>query len=133
MLLLHAVLVPDTELSLSYKHMQTKHLPLCKAQGALDLPSNKIRNGRTRQSSKLCSCKLKCNKINANNNLSTDHFFETGVAKTQQGVAHENQMSPEERNACKMLLNTGDVMSDDETQSDDDSVELDTTIAIKNK
>ena len=44
------------------KHMQTKNLPLCEAQGALDLLSNKIKNGRTRQSSKLCSYKLKCNK-----------------------------------------------------------------------
>ena len=113
--------------------MQTTHLPLCKAQGALDLLSNKIRNGRSRQSSKSHSCKLKCDKINANNNLSTDHFFETRVAKIQQGVAHENQMSPEERNACKMLLKTNDVMSDDETQSDDDDVELDITIAIENQ
>ena len=37
------------------KRMQTKHLPLCKAQGALDLLSDKIRNGRSRQSSKSCS------------------------------------------------------------------------------
>ena len=42
-------------------------------------------------------------------------------------------MSPEERNACKMLLKTNDVMSDDETQSDDDDIELDITTAIENQ
>ena len=94
--------------------------------------SNKIRNGRSRQSSKSCSCKLNCNKINANDNLSTDHFFETGVAKTQQGVAHENQMLPDERNAYKMLLKNSDVMSDEETLSDDEDIEEDITRAIEN-
>ena len=44
------------------KRMKTKHLPLCKAQGVLDLLTNNIRNFRIRQSSKLHSCKLKCNK-----------------------------------------------------------------------
>ena len=42
-------------------------------------------------------------------------------------------MSPEERNAFKMLLKTNDVVSDDETQSDDDGIELDVTIAIENQ
>ena len=113
--------------------MQTKHLPLCKAQGSLDLLTSKLRSGRSKPSSKSHAWKLKCNKINADDNLSTDPYFEKGVAKMQQGVVYENEMTIAERNACKMLLKSCDSMSDDETMSDDEDIEEDTTRTIANQ
>ena len=79
------------------------------------------------------ACKLKCNKINPNNDLSADSYFEKGVAKTQQGVVHENQMTVAERNACKTLLKSCESMSDDETLSYNEDVEEDMTRAIANQ
>lgn len=113
------------------KYLQTRNLPLCKAQGSLDLLMRKVRSGRNMNSSKLYTCKLQSNKINTDNGLSTDPNFERGVAKIQQGVVYENQMTIEEKNACKILLKHCESMSDDEVESEDEDLEEDITRAIE--
>ena len=79
------------------KYKQTKILPLYKVHGSLYLLIKKVRGGRNIPINELYTCKLEYNKIKADNGLSTDSDFETGVGKIQQGVVYENHMSVAEK------------------------------------
>jgi len=113
--------------------MQHNKLSLNRAQGLLDLSTRKVRVGCNKQTSKLYSCKLGCNKIIADNGLSTDADFETGVAKIQQGVVLKNKMTLEERNACKILLKSSKSLRDSASDTDSEESEEDITMAIATK
>lgn len=84
--------------------LQKKHLPLSDCRCYLDTLVNRVNKGRNNRNSIFNYCRLGTSKITADDGLTTDPDFETGVCKIQQGVTYEVTMTMAEKSACRSLL-----------------------------
>ena len=78
-------------------------------------------------------CYLGENYIKAHNGLSSDPHFETGVARIQKGIAHEELMTPLESLACRVLLKDSNQIEEISEDNDSDQyseVEYDFSKAV---
>ena len=107
--------------------LQEEKLPLWQCQEYLDILLTTTLNPRNRsRANRDCAPK----HILVNNGLSTNSYFETGVAKIQQGLGREDLMNPLESQACEALLKSKN--DTEETTNDNDSnEEFDFSKAVK--
>ena len=102
--------------------LQLEKLPLHECQGYLDVLMITQQNLKD-QIGDDRGCFIGQKYIIANNGLSTDHYFETGVAKIQKGIMCEETMNLFETRACQVLLKSNndeeDVLEDSDSNDDD--------------
>ena len=103
------------------QYIQKEKLPVHKCQGYLDLLILTQQNLKE-QTGNNAGCFIGKKYIIPNNGLSTDHHFETGVAKIQKGITCEETMNPFESMACQVLLKSNNDDEDliEESDSNED-------------
>ena len=84
--------------------LQEKHLALHKCRSYLDTVISQVDRKKKDRNSIWYRCKLQDDKIRPDNGLCSNPDFVTGVAKIQQGVAYELDMTRDEKDACAHLL-----------------------------
>ena len=106
-----------SQIRMCSRYIQKEKLPLHKCQDYLDLlilTQQNLKEQRGRDA----GCLIGEKYIIPNNGLSTDHHFETGVAKIQKGITCEETMNPFESMACQVLLRSNNNQDEDSEESD---------------
>ena len=108
--------------------LQKKGRPLHECRNFLDTLIARVHRLKSKRTSIFFGCALGTSKIQANNGLTSDPHFETGVSKIQQGVSYETTMTEEEKDACRSLL-----LSPEDSDDDDDFDEEDFLATVEHE